>query len=341
MSQREPTGPAPTTDDLRSVLAGTLHRSVGGDGAIAALGRRASDYRTSHALDELTVTLADGRQVEMLFKNLGRGFLHPDAREVKPGFLEAPSREIEVYRSLLTDVGLGTARCYATVIDDRQARYWLFLEHVSGVELYQVGELAVWQEVARWLAAFHARFARERGWHDRPGASQLVPYDRTLYETWLARARAFGTRRKGSDVGDVLARLDQRWDELAEHVFDLPTTLIHGELYASNVLVDRSRNPTRVCPVDWEMAGVGPGVLDLAALTAGGWTETERAAIAMAYHDAAGGEAAMPRQRFLMTLGWCRALLTVQWLGWARGWSPPAEHQRDWAADLDRLLTEL
>src|SRR3712207_8110337 len=35
----------------------------------------------------------------------------------------------------------------------------LFLERVQGLELYQVGEFMVWQQVARWLAVMHTRFA--------------------------------------------------------------------------------------------------------------------------------------------------------------------------------------
>ena len=39
----------------------------------------------------------------------------------------------------------------------------------------------------------------------------------------------------------------------------LPRTLIHGELYPSNVIVGRGHHRERVCPVDWEMAALGPG----------------------------------------------------------------------------------
>ena len=37
------------------------------------------------------------------------------------------------------------------------------------------------------------------------------------------------------------------------------------------------------CPIDWETASVGPGVLDLAALTAGEWREQERREMTAAY----------------------------------------------------------
>ena len=34
-------------------------------------------------------------------------------------------------------------------------------------------------------------------------------------------------------------------------------TFIHGEFYASNVLVNITGGKLRVCPVDWELAGWG------------------------------------------------------------------------------------
>src|SRR5947209_6646174 len=63
---------------------------------------------------------------------------------------------------------------------------------------------------------------------------------------------------------------------VVERLLALPRTLIHNEFYPSNVLIERRREGVRVCPVDWEMAARGPALIDLAALTAGNWNETER-----------------------------------------------------------------
>jgi hypothetical protein len=32
-----------------------------------------------------------------------------------------------------------------------------------------------------------------------------------------------------------------------------------------------------------------------------------------------------------------RLLICVQWLGWAPGWTPPAEHRHDWLAEARQL----
>ncbi len=62
--------------------------------------------------------------------------------------------------------------------------------------------------------------------------------------------------------GGSVAALASAHERALARLAGLPAVFVHGEFYASNILV----SPGRVCPVDWEMAGIGPGVLDLAAL---------------------------------------------------------------------------
>ena len=54
-------------------------------------------------------------------------------------------------------------------------------------------------------------------------------------------------------------------------VLEGPTTLIHGEFYPNNILVDR----TAIRPVDWESAAMAAGEVDLATLTEGWATDDE------------------------------------------------------------------
>jgi thiamine kinase-like enzyme len=98
----------------------------------------------------------------------------------------------------------------------------------------------------------------------------------------------------------------------------LPRMVIHGELYPSNVLVAGER----ICPVDWEMAGSGPGIVDLAAL-ASGFRSEETEAILAACGDA-------DRVAF----DCARLPLAVRWPGWSRAWSPPLQHEHDWRAEV-------
>ena len=332
-------GPTTTTADLRVALADALGRYFGGNQRIARLTRRPSAYRTSFPLEELDVELDDGATVPILLKNLSRRALSEDVRRAKPEFLYDPRREIETYRTVLATAGLGTAACYGAVVDPAADRYWLFLEQVPGRELYQIGELAVWVEAARWLAGLHTRMAA-----DAQRLAQVVPLlicDPPFYRQWLERARAFAGRAGGARPG--LDWLAGRYDGVVERLAALPATVIHGEFYASNVLVQQTRAGLRVCPVDWEMAALGPGLIDLAALTAGKWAGPAKAAMAAAYRAelvAAGSEPGA-EESFQTALDCCRLHLAVQWLGWAPDWSPPAEHSQDWLVEALRLAEQL
>ena len=150
-------------------------------------------------------------------------------------------------------------------------------------------------------------------------------------------------RARGEDVahrrGDeralaVLEPIVARYDELVvERLLALEVTFLHGELYAANVLVDDAERPRRVAAVDWEQAAAGPGLVDLAALTAGGWSERDRAAIAAAYRAARSTGDGAPEVGGADALAACRLHLAMQWLGWAADWCPPAEHRHDWLGE--------
>jgi hypothetical protein len=124
-----------------------------------------------------------------------------------------------------------------------------------------------------------------------------------------------------------------------ERLVRLPSTLIHGEFYASNILVEGTREGSRIRPVDWEMAAVGPGLIDLAALSSGAWTESQRTEMAAAYHDAllSEGWTGVPFEDLLLALDDCRLHLAIRGLGWARDWTPPAENAHDWLGEAIAL----
>ena len=290
------------------------------------------------------VRLEDGTSLRLLFKNLSRRAMLAGARRVKPTFLYDPLREIETYRSILGPGRLETATCYGAIVDPSAERYGLFLEKVPGLELYQVGDLATWQRVAGWMALMHARFAKQTETLAR--VAPLLRYDAGFYRLWADRARAAldrGGPRLSGDARRGMEQLFGDYDRVIGYLVALPATFLHGEFYASNVLVHEEGEDLRVCPVDWEMAAVGPGLIDLAALTAGGWTADEREALALAYHAALIPAESWPPApgAFLTALDYCRLHLAVQWLGWSTGWSPPPEQAQDWLGEALGLAEKL
>ena len=278
--------------------------------------QRPYPYRTSFPLVELAVELAGGEPLSLIAKNVCRGQLDGPALRAKPEHVWHPRREIDVYELVLSSAGLGTPRWYGT------AGSWLVLEKVVGSELWQVGDLALWEQAARWLRSMH------EGLRDARTPSLLV-HDERYLRTWLRRAREF-TR------DSVLDRVAARFDEVIERTLALPRGFVHGEFYASNVIVATTAAGVRVCPVDWEMAAVGPLVCDLAALTTGKWSDEAVRRLAAAYDGAA-----EPPETLLDALDVARLHLAIQWLGWSADWSPPPDHAQDWLGELGRLADKL
>jgi hypothetical protein len=321
------------TEELRAVLERELEHHFGPSGRIVALERRPLQYRSSYALDELHVRLEGGEALALIFKDLGPASLPESVRVVKPDFLVDPQREIEVYRRILQSRRLGTPTCYGAVADAQRSRYWLFLERVPGVPLWQVGELAVWRQAAAWLAAFHQRLEPQEELDETARQAHLLRYDADFYRLWLRRALAFAQQRVASERRR-LEWLAGRYERVIERLLALPACIIHGEFYASHILVQENPATTRLAPVDWEMAALGPGLIDLAALIAGNWSEPEKLTMAAAYHEALcrvhPGHAPPAWNDFAEALLCCRLHLAVQWLGWSENWTPPPEHASNW-----------
>ena len=163
-----------------------------------------------------------GEEMVLILKDLARDRLLGDARTTKPAFLHEPSREVETYRRILAPADIG-ARCYAAVAESDPARHWLLLEKVPGVELWQVGELSVWEEVARWLGEFHARFAGRID--ELRGANPyLLEHSVSWYRSWCERARAALAGSTDSRSSTLLRALD-RYDEAIAPLADAPTNL--------------------------------------------------------------------------------------------------------------------
>jgi aminoglycoside phosphotransferase (APT) family kinase protein len=325
---------APQDSELREALLPLLRES--GVGAPGEIRRSPYEYRTSFPLERLDLRLADGASLSLLFKQLDWDALGDEARLAKPRFLHDPAREPAVYGSVLPAAPPGPPRYYGAEIDPGRGRHWLFIERVEGRELFQVGDRALWETAAVWLAEMHRRLAGELDRHRASG--RLLEHDGAYYRGWAERARRFAhAPGQPRDRAQSVDALTVRYEAAIDELLAMPKTVIHGEFYASNVLVAGEGASPRVCPVDWELAAAAPGLTDLAALVSGGWSEDDREAIAAAYRAAAGPGSAPQRQ-----LDLARLQLAIQWLGWAEpGWTPPLGQRHDWLGEAEALTERL
>jgi hypothetical protein len=331
------------TQELRLAIETVLARGSGSWPRIAEIRRRPFEYQSSYALEDIVVSFEDGTKLDLIFKDLSWHGLSAEGRRVKPLFLLNPLREIAVYQGVLPSHSIPAARYYGSVVAPDGDGCWLFLEKVRGVELYQVGDFALWQEAARWLARMHARMVPAVNTHGFDRDARLVRYDAEFYWKWMNRAAEFSEHSDRQGESRWLHCLAHRYQGVVDRLLGMPVTFIHGEFYASNVLVRTPSNEPNICPVDWEMAGIGPGLVDLAALVIGKWNWEQQRRLALAYHEEFsrdGGES-QDFDNFWESLLYCRLHLAVQWLGWSGDWRPPPDHVHDWLAEATRISEEL
>jgi hypothetical protein len=318
---------------LHQALTEAVLQATGERRRMVSVERRTSPYRSSHALEEISIRLDDGVRLELLRK--GFDLPEPMAEDLeppspRPSFLQDPRREASVYQRLLAPAHVGVPSCYGSHNGTLPGRQWLLLERVRGRELPEVGELAVWLKAARWLADFHGRF-RGLG-ATEADATRLMVHDAAFYRLWSRRAVQHASASGSGERLPVLERLATGHESIVERLLELPQTLVHAEFYPSNVLVEGYGVSARLRPVDWETAALGPGLEDLAALTSGRWEESDRALMEAAYYDGMteSDRASLAREAFQQGLECCRLQLALQWLGWSADWSPPPPQSHDW-----------
>jgi len=286
---------------------------------VRGLTRRPHAHASSFAIEEVDAITGDGEVVRLVVKDVAASGLLPGAADAKPAARLDPARETEVYRSILVPWALDVPVFRGSVTDSVAGHRWLLLEAVDGNPLWQSGDSAAWDAAARWLGDMHSRAV--------PRASgRLLRYDADYLLGRISPAVAL-------TPPGALERVAASWRETVGRLAGWPHAFLHGDYYASNVLVEATSAGPRIRPVDWELAGLGPGLLDLAALSSGTWTADERRRLALAYHAAWHPPAGRPSAGELLDVLECaRLLVAVQWLGWSERWTPPPEHAHDWLA---------
>jgi hypothetical protein len=330
-------------DEVGQELERLLATHFGATRRIRRLRRRRSRYSSSCPILNLELEFDNAEHLSLALKDLTPSSLLEEARKVRPTFLYDPLREIEMYRSVLEPKRFGTAICYGAIVQENTGPYWLFLERVVGPLLWQVGDFEQWKNAARWLARFHTHFSTRAKQQLLAG---VVLHDQAHYMQWIERAGRFARQTKSArsrrfTIG--IERVAKGYSRVVKYLLELPQTLIHGEFYPSNVIVRRPKTEMQICPIDWEVAGLGPRLIDLGALVSGAWEDDARKSLVTAYRDElacrTGCAPSMPE--LLESVDYCQLYLSVQWLGWAADWSPPGNHEQDWLCEAIRLSERL
>jgi hypothetical protein len=227
--------------------------------AIAAVDQKRSQFSSFYAADVITVSLVDGEDFKIFLKNFGC-FHH-----AKDAMKERREREVIVYRDVLSGSDLGTPGYYGSIWDESQDRFWLLLEFVEGLPMSHF-RFDHWLPPAGWLGRMCGYFAKHSEKWQRCDA--LVQHDAAFFTT-IAREALRTVWEYSVDMGRRLEPIVSRYDKAVAVMTSQPKTLVHGTYRPPQIIIDTSRTPARICPVDFEKAAVGAALYDLAFIADG------------------------------------------------------------------------
>lgn len=260
---------------------------------IELLARQHNRFSSTFPSEILDTRWPDGTTRRMLAKYEFNRF-----RDMS-GHRGGPAYESGVYRNVLHRLDLTRPSFWGSLDRGRGGGTWLFLEFLEGA--MRPDDVASPREAlriaARWSAHFH---------NTAPRADCLISYDAAYFRQWAVRATQsavpwFAHCR-------WLERFLEYAPDLVEELGSAPTNPIHGEFTPHNLLI-RDGN---IFPVDWESAAIGPGEIDLAALS-DGWPREVAAACEREYVATRWPLGAPPDFRARLDLA--RAYWALRWLG--------------------------
>lgn len=300
---------------IRCLERDAIPRTAGRRARVAHVGRSPSKSATSYNAEVVSVRLDDGTEMRFFLKDYG------SSRRPRPALAQRRERELGIYRHLIGDGEIGTARYCGAVWDEGAALHWLLLEFVAGTELRHL-EPRFWIEAARWLGRLQGRFA---GSPALAGAMPLLErHDARFFAAKAERARGSVAHYSPAPARRLEAILE-RYESSIDLIAASEQALVHGHYDSANILVAGGGGPVRICPVDWELAALGSRYFDLATLC-DGFQPPVLHRLWDAYAEAAAdaGLPTPPRDRLRHLVDCFRLYRVVAWLASAaeKGYPP-------------------
>lgn len=313
---------------LREVVEEFLGRARRESVEVRSLRREPSPFATLYPAEVVSGSLATDETFALFVKRMGDEQAdHPDkARR---------DREIRVYERLLAGRSPAVPAYYGARRDRSSSSWELFLEYVDDWSL-KYHHLDHWHTAAERLAELHAHFARRRRELDEAGF--LLRIDEDYLRGWGERG-ASAVAQRSRALGARLRKVVGRYDSVVDLLQAQPPTLVHNDLSPKNVIADRSRSPARICFVDWELAAVGPGPMDLVHLTYGLSQEAENT-LNVAYCSRSEETDLLPadEDRRASLFAACSLHKTLYRLAHTPAWGLCEEEVEGWVGEAERWL---
>jgi hypothetical protein len=273
-----------------------------GYGRLTRLRREPSYYTTSFPCEIVRCWFDHGRKLTLFCKYETKDGEDPYGQRGGVPY------EVKVYRHVLQPSEASTPTFYGAYDDRETGRTWLVLEYLTRSTAVGKASLEAMRAAARWIGRFQTVHAARA----RSSTRFLTVYDAGYYQGWARRTAQFAGCL--SQQFPWLRSLCERWEEAAVALAARQPTIIHGEYYPHNILLQRGR----IRPVDWETAAIGAGEIDLATLTEG-WSRDVASRCERAYQRARWPDG--PPSDFQRVLDLARVYVQFRWLGEQPDWT--------------------
>jgi aminoglycoside phosphotransferase (APT) family kinase protein len=235
------------------------------------------------------------------------------------------------------DEDLPVPKYYGSRPNAATGRLELYLEFIDDWPLKYQG-LEHWATAAQRLAFLHSHFtARAEALR---ACDFLLRLDKAYFAAWAQRAFT-ALADQSADLAAQLKAVIAGYGAACELMAAQPITLVHNDLAPKNVLADRSHAPARICLIDWEMAGVGCGLLDLVHLKYG--LDSEQGAKLVTLYRSALRTGLLPDddREFARILAACELHKTLYRIAHSLAWNLPLTTLAQWVADAQQFLQQV
>jgi aminoglycoside phosphotransferase (APT) family kinase protein len=216
---------------------------------LVVLSRKKNHYASTFASEIVKCQLRTGHELQLFCKYSSHHDKTPsDDRKIR--------YEADVYRHVLQPRSAPVPQFYGSYHDTETGGMWLIIENVAqSARMNKTQHAAAEHLAVRWLGNFHA--INEVRLLSAP--PYLATYDLEHYAKLASRASRAARHRANCQWLETVC---DHFEELAASLLTARPTLIHGEFYPANILVQGDT----VYPIDWESAAIAAGEIDLASL---------------------------------------------------------------------------
>lgn len=200
-----------------------------------------------------------------------------EPRAARRGLAHPGVREARLYRSLSSQFPMATPALIAA----DTAGSWLVLEAVEARAAAGGWDPPMYLQAIGLLARLHERFwnladdLSAYPWLARP---LTLDYEIHVYAAAQALGKIVRDERpsllaQSAAVLSVLGQIVSQADQVVQPLRAVPFTLLHGDFWEGNILQDEDGD---MIVLDWQLAAIGPGVLDLLVLVTNSLWERDR-----------------------------------------------------------------